>query len=370
MAFLSADQRDLYLPLMEGLHEAPPLTGFMRNLLARTHARRACLMLRLTHLRPGAYPYLFHAAAARAAHEPLLDVARLAELGLPPHGPLRSGRVYALDELLDYDNPDRLAQQRQALAEMRINHVRFMRVAVRGDSDAWLLLVREHEDFTAADSALLSTLAPHLTAALRILAAMGDLRLQAAMAQAALAGLGVGELAFDASARVLAADPQAERALSFLGEPGTAAGRRLQLLPETARALDAACADLAQAPPETRRLIRIDERHPLDLLLRPAQLSLALPGPQPVAIGLIRKVARTYAPQAPRIIATAYGLSPREAALAHGLTMGETIVEAGARLGLTAETARNYSKRIYAKTGTTGQPDLVRLLLTGLMPFC
>lgn len=60
---------------------------------------------------------------------------------------------------------------------------------------------------------------------------------------------------------------------------------------------------------------------------------------------------------------------PAEAALAHGLTTGESIVEAGERLGLTAETARNYSKRIYGKTGTTGQVDLVRLILSGLVPL-
>lgn len=370
MAFLSADQRELYLPLIEGLHETPPWTVFLRNLVARTHARRACLIARITNAMPGDDPYVLHAAAPRAALEPPLDVLRLAEIGLHPYGPMRPGRVYALDELLDYDNPARLAQQRQALADMRINHVRFMRVAVHSDTESWLLLVREHEDFSAADSALLSMLAPHLGAALRILATLGDLRLQAAMAQTTLARLGVGELAFDSGAHVLAADPQAERALTFHGEPGTTSGRRLQLLPDTARALEAACADMASAPSETRRLIRIDERQPLDLLLRPARLSLALPGPQPAAIGLIRKVARDYAQQAPQIIAAAYGLSPREAALAHGLTMGETIVEAGARLRLTPETARNYSKRIYAKTGTTGQPDLVRLLLTGLMPFC
>ncbi|MET0587942.1 MAG: LuxR family transcriptional regulator, partial [Novosphingobium sp.] len=42
---------------------------------------------------------------------------------------------------------------------------------------------------------------------------------------------------------------------------------------------------------------------------------------------------------------------------------------AGAELQLTQETARNYSKRIYAKTGANGQADLVRLMLTGLAPF-
>lgn len=371
MAFLSADQRDLYLPLIEGVHEQPPWTTFLRNLVARTHARRAALVVRVASADPSDHEsYVLRASAPRAANEPPLDVARLQRLRLHPYGPMRPGRIYALDELVDYDDAARLAQQRRALAEMRINHARFMRVTVHGDVEAWLLLVREHEDFTAADSALLSTLAPHLAAALRILATMGDLRLQAAMAQASLSRLGVGEIALDSHARVLAADPQAERVLSFVGEAGTAAGRRLQLLPDVARAIEGACTELAQAPAEARRLVRLDERQSLDLLLRSASLPPSLPGPRPVVIGLIRKTPRDYAPQAPQIIAAAYGLSLREAALAHGLTLGETIVEAGARLGLTPETARNYSKRIYAKTGTTGQPDLVRLLMSGLMPFC
>lgn len=46
-----------------------------------------------------------------------------------------------------------------------------------------------------------------------------------------------------------------------------------------------------------------------------------------------------------------------------------SIVEAGARLRLTPETGRNYSKRIYAKIGAKGQADLVRRVLTGLSPF-
>ena len=41
--------------------------------------------------------------------------------------------------------------------------------------------------------------------------------------------------------------------------------------------------------------------------------------------------------------------------------------EAAADLGLTVETARNYSKKIYAKTGARGQAELVRNILTGVL---
>jgi DNA-binding CsgD family transcriptional regulator len=116
--------------------------------------------------------------------------------------------------------------------------------------------------------------------------------------------------------------------------------------------------------------VQLRERQQLDLLLRPADLALAGPGIRPTVIGLVRKPQRKVSVQALQIISAAYGLSANEAALAIGIMQGEAILEAGTRLGLTPETARNYSKRIYAKTGTRGQADLVRLLLSGLAPFC
>lgn len=363
MALLSADQRELYLPLMEGLTEDPPWTQFLRNLVARTQARRASLSVRIS----GQAPYALQAAAPRAVQDPPLDLPRLGELGLDPYGLMRPGRVYALDELFDYDNPARQAAQRSALSEMRVNHARAVRVGTPGESEAWLLIVREREDLSAADSALLSALAPHLAAALRVLVALDTARLSAAMAQAGLAQLGIGELAFSAGAHVLAADPVAERLLAFSTAGAT---RRLQLPADAARALEAACAALAGAPPDVRRLVPLGERQQLDLLLRPAGLGAAGPGIRPAVIGLVREPQRSLSGQAPQVIAAAHGLSAKEAALACCLMQGETILEAGTRLGLTSETARNYSKRIYAKTGTTGQADLVRLLLSGLAPLC
>jgi DNA-binding CsgD family transcriptional regulator len=363
MALLSADQRELYLPMMEGLTEDPPWTQFLRNLVARTQARRASLSVRIS----GQPPFVLQAAAPRAVQDQPLDLPRLGELGLDPYGLMRPGRVYALDELFDYDNPARQAAQRSVLSEMRINHARAVRVGTPGESEAWLLIVREREDLSAADSALLSALAPHLAAALRVLVALDTARLSAAMAQAGLAQLGIGELAFSAAAHVLAADPVAERLLAF---STAAASRRLQLLPDATRALEAACAALSGAPSEARRLVQLRERQQLDLLLRPADLALAGPGIRPTVIGLVRKPQRKVSVQALQIVSAAYGLSANEAALAIGIMQGEAILEAGTRLGLTPETARNYSKRIYAKTGTRGQADLVRLLLSGLAPFC
>jgi DNA-binding CsgD family transcriptional regulator len=354
MAFLSTDQRELYLPLMEGLLEDPPWQRFLASLLQRTGARRAAFALAL----PGAAePALaVRADAPRAAQDPLLDLPRLAALGLFPGPAMRPGRVYTLGEMLDFDAPATLIAQRTALGQMRINHARAVRIGSPVSGEAWLLLTREREDLGAADSALLAALAPHLAAALAVRAALGRAQLRAATAESTLALLGTGEIALTASAQVLAADAQAERLLAFTSEP--APFRRLQLLPETTRAFEAACAALAEAEPEARRLIALGERH---LLLRPAP-----PDSGAAVIGMIRAAPRTLPASAPQVLAQVHGLSPREAALAIGLAQGDTILEAGARLGLSPETSRNYSKRLYAKTGTSGQAQLVALILTGL----
>jgi len=62
-----------------------------------------------------------------------------------------------------------------------------------------------------------------------------------------------------------------------------------------------------------------------------------------------------------------FGLTPAEARLAWALAQGLSIAEAADAHGLTTETARYYSKRIYAKTGARGQVDLVRNILTGVL---
>ena len=41
--------------------------------------------------------------------------------------------------------------------------------------------------------------------------------------------------------------------------------------------------------------------------------------------------------------------------------------QAAIELGFTIETARNYSKRIYGKTDTRGQADLVRIILASVI---
>lgn len=369
MASPSADQRELYLPLIEGIQEEPPFGAFMRNLVARAGARRAFMVVELANAAPDQESAVIHVMSPRAAHEPRLDFQRLHALRLHPFGRLRPERVYSLDEMLDYDDPAQLALQRAALDEMGIRYARWLRVSAGGAADAWLVLVRLREDFSAAAVATLSAIAPHLASALRMLVALNAQRLQAAMAQSALARLGVGQIALDAGGRVMAADTRAEALLSFTPETAQGAGRRLALLPEAARAFEQACAALMNDSAVVVRVVRIDARRGIDLLLRRAELNLSETAARPRIIGALRTDLREDAAAGAQVLQAVHGLSSREAALAQALSCGEPLVEAGLDLGLTVETTRNYSKRIYGKTGAVGQADLVRMVLTSLTPL-
>jgi DNA-binding CsgD family transcriptional regulator/PAS domain-containing protein len=349
------------LPLFDGLAEDPPWTGFVRNLAERTRAHRAVLAVTLASAAPSQPPVLVHGEAGER-----LDMARLRTLGLHPSGGMRPGRVYALHEMLDHDRPAIRDEQRAALAGMGAEHGRWMRVSAGGAADALFVLARAGADFSAAATAALSATAAPFAGALRAFAALAEQRLLAALAQRGSERAGAARIAFDVQARVIAADPAAEAMLSFLPDAGPRPGRRLRLLPEPARALERACAEMAgdaDAPP---RLLRLDARGSLALLLRASDLLPMGPVARPAAVGTLALPGREDARGAARVLSALYGLSAREASLAHGLTLGETIAEAGQRLTLTPETARNYSKRIYAKTGARGQADLVRMLLTGL----
>lgn len=369
MAISFSDQQELFLPLVEGIYEKPPWGQFMRNLVARTRARRAVLVVTLANAAPGQEPTAIHVAAPRAVAEPPIDFRRIAKLGLHPHGTLRAGRVYAIDEMLDFGDKARLAHQREVLDSMGIRYGRWLRASAGGVADAWILLVREREDLSSSAAATLGAICPHVAAALRTFVALNEQRLQSAIAQCALGKLGIGHIAFDETARVMAADGLAEQHLSFAAIPDGRPGRRL-LLPMAAQAeLECACSALASEGSGPGKLHMVDTSRGSTLLLQSCNLALPEGCARPAAIGTIRLESREDERVGAQVLRHLHDLSEREAALAEKMSRGDTIVEAGRKLHLSDETARNYSKRIYAKTGARGQADLVRKVLCGLVPL-
>jgi DNA-binding CsgD family transcriptional regulator len=104
----------------------------------------------------------------------------------------------------------------------------------------------------------------------------------------------------------------------------------------------------------------------VEMLVTPVQ-ALAFAGSQtPAAIVYISGDRRSQADRCEQLV-DLFGLLPSEARLAWMLAQATTISEAADALGLTVETARNYSKKIYAKTGARGHAELVRIILTSVL---
>lgn len=363
MALGSTDERDLLLPLFTGIDEEPLWDTFLRRVLARTRAQRIHLFIR-----PGGVagmPPIQRTIRAQgyAPREVTFNLETFSEVGLLPFATLRPHRVYSLEETTLPESPEAIRRQRAVLDAASVAHARFIRIIARGDHNAWLVLLHDRLDFGASDSALLSSLAPHVALALTMLMDMRGLRLRATIAEDALALIGVGQVIFDAEGHVVLADAIATEELDVqsTGRP--------QIRANAAQALNAACRELSKAPPTARRTVRFDDRLGKSILLRRAPIDVGAALSGNYSVGLVRQPKRENAANAASVVAATLGLSAREAALAEGISQGRSIIEAGAELQLTPETARNYSKRIYAKTGASGQADLVRLLLTGLSPF-
>lgn len=363
MALGSTDERDLLLPLFTGIDEEPLWDTFLHRLLARTRAQRLHLFIR-----PGGMtgtPPIKRTIRTLGYTRPagFFDLETFSDAGLLPFASLRPHRVYSLEETTVPESAEAVRRQRAVLDEASVAHARFIRIVARGDHNAWIVLLHDRLDFGAGDSALLSSLAPHFALALTMLMELRSLRLRATIAEDALALIGVGQAIFDSDGSVVIADGIAT------GELDIQSTGRAQLRAAEAQALNAACRELSTARPEARLTVRFDDRLGRDMLLRRAPVATDSPLSSGYSVGLVRRGQRASTKAAAPVVAATLGLSIREAALAEAISHGHSILEAGAGLQLTPETARNYSKRIYAKTGASGQADLVRLLLTGLAPF-
>jgi DNA-binding CsgD family transcriptional regulator len=217
-------------------------------------------------------------------------------------------------------------------------------------------------EFSSGDEDLVAALAPALRAALRSFVALERERMNAALANEAISRLNFGWITLDARGAVLDADRHGEALLSAGTMLQRGRGARLSARdPQVAAAIRQAVVDLAGEPASRPRAVVLSREPWLDMLLVPANLRQAASGPAPALVAYVHSDTWSSADRCEQL-GELFDLIPCEARLALALSRGMTIAEAAADLGLTVESARTYSKRIYAKTGARGQPDLLRFI--------
>lgn len=341
MVLSRTDENELLTALHAALFDQDGWTPFLARLRARTEAD-LCRMLLSSgdgHWRE---------VAAVRARQP--DAAALVPAVFACDA-LRPGRVYAQDELADADGA--------VLPEGLSRHIR---IDSPGGSALILSVHAVSEDFRARDAALLASLAPHLIIALRAQEAVEREQRRSTVAGAALGRLAVAWVLLDARGRVLDADPAALRLMEDGRLMRRAGDGRLRCPHSEAEALlESAVPDPGAEP----RAAWLGIDPPVQMLVMRPPLVVAETLPDACCLLLVRDGSPAAMGNG-RNLVPLYQLNRSEAALAAHIADGDSLAEAADRLGLTIETARNYSKRIYAKTGARGQADLVRILLNGV----
>lgn len=354
---------DLVVPLIDGIGEDPPWATFLERLRRRLDAGYASLVFRPF---PTGTPQnrLIHLYAGERWSPATNDLyrERLGGSDPLPYHELRERRVYTLSELLRRDEPAHEFYRTQLLAPSGMNVMRMMRFEEPGGVSGWITVSRREEEFAPADEDLIAALAPYLRAALRGFLALERERMNATVASEAIARLNFGWITLDAQGGVLDADRHGE-ALLAAGTMLTRGrgGRLTARAPQVAAAIRSAIAELAGAPASRPRAVVLSREPWLDMLLVPANLRQAASGRAPALVAYVHSDSWSSADRCEQL-GELFDLIPCEARLALALSRGMSLAEAAAELGLTVESARTYSKRIYAKTGARGQPDLLRFI--------
>jgi len=356
------DDGGLLEALHEGMFEQPLWHGFLEQLRARTRAQYTSLVFRaddeeaVTELfaGPPTPPHLDRLFGEKFARDPL------------PYRRMREGRVYSLEELVEAGGPVLRSYRDEFLAPLGVRAIRSVRVAEPGGVDAWLSCAGDGR-IGSATGALIGALVPHLRIALRSFMTLERERARSGVTSAAFRRMNFGWLTVDSRCRVMDLTPDVEALLDRTQL--LRRGRYDRLTPASAsvdRELTAIVRRFAQEGEGKPRAINLSRDPWMDMLVAPAPDRSISAAARPAAIIYLRGDRSSQADRHEQLI-DLFGLLPSEARLAWAMAQGLSIAQAAQELDLTVETARNYSKKIYAKTGARGQADLVRTILTGVL---
>jgi DNA-binding CsgD family transcriptional regulator len=360
------EQGDLVGAVYDGIFEQPLWSSFLERLRQRTRSSYASVIFRPPGRLENSVIELF---AGRRAPPELQHLYRqeIYKRNPMPYLSLREGRVYAMSELLDLNNPAHRAFFDDLLVPSEMNEMRIVRVIEPEGVSAWLTIARPKPDFSAADSAVLSAVAPHLRRALRNYVAIEREQFRASVTADVIHRLKFGWISLDADCRVIEINPHAEQLLRHLPEVKKGRTGRLTIAnPALDREFSGIVKSHAAGPGGRPRALHISRDPWIDMLIVPNSSAPAPTGRAPVAVVYLQG-DNWSATDRHEQIAELFGLPPSEARLALALSRGLTITEAAGELGVTVETARNYSKKIYAKIGARGQADLIRFILTSVL---
>jgi len=230
--------------------------------------------------------------------------------------------------------------------------------------------VRGAQAFTGQDRELVRSLIPHLERAILIHSRLNKIESERALYAGAVEQLSVGSIILDEKGRLLNHNEMAGRLLEQ--KDGLyCVNHKLQLSSRQQTAeLHNLISDVLDkqnaGEPAVVQVLRVGRPsglQDLGLVIRPvpgAEWSEGRAAPSVVIFISDPELASEPPFQA---ITRLFGFTPAEASLALMLSNGLTLDEASGQLNVSRNTARTHLRSVFAKTGVSRQPMLVRLIL-------
>ena len=231
--------------------------------------------------------------------------------------------------------------------------------------------------FGEAEERLVRALMPHLQRAVQLHRRLAAAQLTSRSLAESMDRLPYGVILLDESGRVLLANGVARGQLAardgltknkgMLGASKRAESSALGQL--IADALDAA-AGRGLGSGGVLSVSRRSGGRPLSLLVAPFKREAPDPfGDRQPAVVVFVSDPDTRIDAPADMLARLHGLSLAEAKVALEVLEGGSLSDVAERLGITRNTANTHLKRVFEKTGTRRQSDLVRLLVLGAATF-
>lgn len=358
MVSTSADT--LLLALLDGVFERPLWSTFLDELRRQTSADYASLIFRPPGLPENTVFHLYSGHLCPPVIQQLYRERFYKEDPTPYHT-MDEGRVYVLDELWQKGEPADDAYREAIMVPSGMNAARMVRVEEPGGISAWLTITRNQQDFSATDHQLFAGLVSYLRSVMRNYIALERARTDANLAGDAIRRLSYGWITLDAQGKVLETNDQAQEILETSGwlrcdRQGLLSSSSIQRRREIQEAIHA----LAAGASKPRAMI-ISREPWLDMLLVPASQHTLSAKAAPAVIAYVHGDSSLSKDRCDQLIQL-FALTPRESQVALSLGRGLSVAETAEALGLTVESARTYSKKVYAKTGARGHADLVLFL--------
>jgi DNA-binding CsgD family transcriptional regulator len=230
-----------------------------------------------------------------------------------------------------------------------------------------VIATHRQDEFAPEHVQLFQLLAPHLQRAVQLNTRLADLEMRCAASAEALNRLEQGALLVDGSVGVVFASQEAERL--FAARDGLRVTKGVLCASSAAdtallHALIAGCARQGADAGGSLRLSRGPDRVPLSVQVAPLRSEAPLFSMTERAVAILFVTDPDRKTRLPIAwFQRRFGLTAAEAAFAGEIVAGAGIQAAADRLQISRSTGRTHLARIFEKTGTHRQAELVRLML-------